>query len=234
MGLKLLSFAILIFSCGFAEKTAALAAGPVALIILSLISRQNAGKTLSALRAPLILLIFMSPFIIFTPGQTLVLNPGGIGIYRESLILLLTIALRSLTIFAFMSILINGSKIYEISKSLKRIGIPGKLIIILLSTWRYINLYMSDLRQLMTSARLRGFSLTRGLAHTAVSADILLTLLIRSYEQSERVQAAMVTRGFTGDIPDDKEKSAPETIDLLMSAAALIMAVGIILLELLC
>lgn len=234
MGLRLLTFTALIFSYAFAGKIEALAIGPVAIVLLSFIARQSPGNTVSSIKAPLILVLTMSPFLALTPGTEMILRIGLLSIYRESLILLGTITFRSLCIFAFLSIAINGTESYKLASCLKRIGIPGKLIIILLSTWRYINLYIADLRQLMTSARLRGFSLTKGLSHGAVSADILLTLLIRSYEQSERVQAAMMIRGFTGDFAVRNGSSPPTGRDLALSGTALIVTVIIIALEIIC
>lgn len=234
MGLKLLSFTFLIFSYTLADQWETLLIGPASVAILGLISKQSAGKTASALRAPLILLLSMSPFIILAPGEKALFNISFITVYRESLILFGIITFRSLSIFALLSILINGTKPHELASSLKRLGIPGKLIIILVSTWRYINLYLNDLRQLMTSARLRGFSVARGFVHLGTSADILLTLLIRSYEQSERVQAAMISRGFKGDIPGETELPPLNGRDVLLSATAFVPAGLIIILERLC
>lgn len=234
MGLKLVSFTILIFSYALADQWETLLIGPASVIILAAISKQSAGKTVSALRAPLILLLTMSPFVLLAPGQRVLINFSIITIYSESLFLLGIMTFRSLTIFALLSILINGTKPHQLASSLKRLGIPGKLIIILVSTWRYINLYLNDLRQLITSARLRGFSMAKGFVHMGTSADMLLTLLIRSHEQSERVQAAMITRGFAGDIPGEKEHLPLTGRDIFLSAPALISSGLILILELLC
>jgi cobalt/nickel transport system permease protein len=70
---------------------------------------------------------------------------------------------------------------------------------------------------------LRGFSLQCGLRHIGTSSGILVTLLFRSYEQSERVAAAMRLRGFDGSFPGfTRHRSGPA--DML---AAVITAVWI-------
>lgn len=225
MGLKLGAMTLLIFAYGFGANTLVLLSGPAALLILGSIAGQSPGGTARYVKAPLILLLFMSPFIIFMPGETRLFAQSSIPLYRESLMLFFTIALRSVTVFGLLAFLVQGSRPDEIGSSLRKIGIPGKLVIIFLSTWRYINLYAADLGQLVRSAKLRGFSLRRGLAHWGTSADILLTLLIRSYEQSERVQAAMTTRGFTGEMPENFTETALTVRERIFSLTALVISI---------
>ena len=57
-------------------------------------------------------------------------------------------------------------------------------------TTRSYNIFTADKIQLD--------SLQRGLRHLGATSGILVTLLLRSYEQSERVAAAMRLRGFSG------------------------------------
>ena len=45
---------------------------------------------------------------------------------------------------------------------------------------------------------MRGYAIQRGLTHIRATVSLSVTLLIRSYEQSERVYAAMTLRGFSG------------------------------------
>lgn len=224
MELKIVSFTVLIFLYAFTEKFPALAAGPASAILLMILGTQKPGKILSTLRTPLVFLILMAPFILLTPAM----------VFTERLSLLATIAIRSLTIFSLLAILIGDTDSSTLMTALKNLGIPGKFILILLSTWRYINLYIKDLGQLMTAARIRGFSLTKGLRHIIISADILLTLLLRSYEQSERVQAAMINRGFSGELPRIIRNNAIKKENRLLPLTALLAAVLILILEILC
>ena len=51
---------------------------------------------------------------------------------------------------------------------------------------------------LRNAAKLRGFSLARGLRNIETVAGMAVNLLVRSFEQNERVYQAMQLRGFTG------------------------------------
>lgn len=225
MELTILSFLILIFSIAFANSAWPLLAGVLTFLLLSLIKKIKPAVIFSFLKAPIILLLMMIPFILLTPGIT----------FQERIDLLRRMSIRSLTIFGLLALLLKGSDKGEIHQAIKNFPIPGKFLLIVFSTWRYINLYISDLGKLMTAARIRGFSLTKGIRHLTVSADILLTLLIRSYEQSERVQAAMISRGFTGELPATTfTETKPVKENYILSATAIFGAIVIILLEILC
>ena len=76
-------------------------------------------------------------------------------------------------------------------------GLPSILADMTLLSYGYIFEIGGDLQQMQTAMRLRGFRLSgydrRGLNQMAAMAG---TMLIRSYEQSERVYHAMILRGY--------------------------------------
>lgn len=230
---KLVSFILLIFCISFVSRPCSM----VLAFSISLIELFMAGITLKealrSLKPPIFLLVLMSPFILFTPGSTLLFQWNFVEIYSESVTLLYSIAVKSLSIFIIFTTLLYNVDIPVLMKALKMIGLPTKLVIILISTYRYIFIYMDDLRKLMDAAKLRGFSMKKGFSHMETSADILLTLLIRSYEQSERIQAAMVMRGYRGDFYLTHEfKTAPS--DIYLTFITLLFSGGIIMGEYLC
>lgn len=64
---------------------------------------------------------------------------------------------------------------------------------------------MQNLKQMWTSIRLRGFTYTTGVGFLKVIANIIITLIVGSYDQSQRVYQAMLLRGMshrttTGDL----------------------------------
>ncbi len=230
---KLTAIIILTFSLAFPRSFRAMGAGVIVTAILLHASRMPGREIKKAIQPPLSILIFMSPLILLTPGKALLIGWGRFGIYKEGLILLGIIALKSLTIFLLFAVLMGTSGMTRIMHAMKAVGIPEKMVAILISTYRYIFLYRDDLKKLMTAARLRGFSLQKGLAHTLTSADILITLIIRSYEQSQRVNAAMRLRGFTGNYRtmEDFHTKLP---DILLFLAVITGSTFILLLELTC
>ena len=230
---KLTAIIILTFSLAFPRSFRAMGAGVIITSLLLHASRMPRREIKKAIQPPLTILFFMSPLILLTPGKTLLLGWGGFGIYREGLMLLGIIALKSLTIFLLFAVLMGTSSMTRIMHAMKAVGIPEKMVAILISTYRYIFLYREDLKKLMTAARMRGFSLQKGLAHALTSADILITLIVRSYEQSQRVNAAMRLRGFTGNYRS-MEDFQTKLSDILLFLTVISGASFILLLELAC
>ena len=230
---KLVSLVILIFAIAYTGKPAAMISGLAFSLLLTFFTGTNPGEAVKNLKTPLYLLLFMSPFIILTPGRELLWQLPVVKIYRESLDLLFTILLKSTSIILIFNALLYKADLTRLMQAMKTVGIPGKLISILSSTYRYIFLYRKDLVKLSIAAKLRAHSKRRGFSHLLTSADIMLTLLVRSYEQSERVQAAMVMRGYRGEFYF-AEKFKSKFSDKIISLVVLMAATGIILMENLC
>lgn len=230
---KLITFIILIFAIAFTRSFRAMGLGVILTTLITSISGMSFRNIKKAIYPPFTLLLFMSPFILLTPGNTLLAGWGIFGIYREGLVLMGTIALKSMTIFLIFAVMMATSDAAKMMHAMKAIGIPGDLVSILISTYRYIFLYREDLKKLMTAARIRGFSLQKGMRHALTSADILLTLIIRSYEQSQRVDAAMRLRGFTGDYRT-MERFHTQPADIILFLAVTVGSTLIICLEILC
>jgi cobalt/nickel transport system permease protein len=230
---KIVSLTFSIFTIAFVRTPPALIASLLFSVILLSTSRLSLSESRKALNPPLILLLFMSPFILFTPGDTLLWQYGVLKLYKEGLLLLFTIAMKSTSIFLIFTALIHSSQMTKLMQAMKALGIPGKMVSILISTYRYIFLYMGDLEKMLTAARLKGFNMKKGFSHTLTSADILLSLLIRSYEQSDRVQSAMVLRGFTGDF-HWTESFITRWYDPCISGIIILSCSGILYLEYLC
>ena len=66
---------------------------------------------------------------------------------------------------------------------------------------RFLNVIVSELGRMMTALRSRGCD-PRSPRHWPVLARSLGALFIRSYERGERVHLAMLSRGYTGTLPD--------------------------------
>jgi len=117
-------------------------------------------------------------------------------------------------------------------KALECLKVPRLLIVILLFTYRYIFLYLADLKNLVIAAKLRGYKAHRMVKNIKTVPKIIATLLVRSAEQSERVYAAMCLRGFSGSIKILKQFKATVS-DVLKSAFVVIVCIFIIIVEIL-
>lgn len=230
---KIISLTVFIFSITYTKSAEAMICAFLLSVCLTVLTKIPLRNAVRSLKAPLLLLLFMSPFILFTPGENPAWQWHFLKIYKEGLILLYSITIKSVSIFIIFTSLILGSDMGRVMLALKAIGIPEKMILILISTYRYIHLYMADMGKLFRAARLRGFNLRKGFSHILTSSDIMLTLLIRSYEQSSRVHDAMVLRGYRGEI-HKTEAFSTEWYDILLCIITVLCSAGIILMEIIC
>jgi cobalt/nickel transport system permease protein len=222
---------LLILICASVSDPSALAAAGLGALVLILISRLPIRFVLRLLRAPLILLALMLPLLILTAGGPELWSWGFLRVYENGLILSARIAAKSLTVFLLFVGFFATVRLATALRALERLRIPSALLMILLFTYRYIYLYLEDMRKLLTAARLRGYTLQRGLRHFTTSSGILVTLLVRSYEQSERVAAAMGLRGFDGSFRGlARFRGSPA--DFLAAAAAVLWGCLLLWLEL--
>lgn len=88
----------------------------------------------------------------------------------------------------------------EILRGLEALKVPGLLINIATFMLRYSAVVLDELRRMKVARESRGFAAT-GPREWRVIAQTAGALFIRSYERGERVHLAMLSRGFTGEMP---------------------------------
>jgi cobalt/nickel transport system permease protein len=79
-----------------------------------------------------------------------------------------------------------------------RLRVPGVLIQITLLAYRYVLLFVQELRRVRIALRTRGYRSRPGLHSYRTVGNVAGTMLVRSYERAERVGQAMRCRGFDG------------------------------------
>ncbi len=84
---------------------------------------------------------------------------------------------------------------------LRRLRLPDQLVQIMGFMLRYLDVVTAEMSRMLTAMRSRGFD-PRSPRHWPVLAKALGALFIRSYERGERVHLAMLSRGYSGTLPD--------------------------------
>ncbi len=109
----------------------------------------------------------------------------------------------------------------------QRLRVPGLFVTILSFMVRYLDVVVDDMRRMALARAARGFE-AKHLGHVAVVAKAAGALFIRSYERGERVHLAMVSRGFTGTMPQlGAPRSRPAQWAALAGAWALVACVAV-------
>jgi cobalt/nickel transport system permease protein len=180
------------------QQPGAIAGAVFIAVVVFLFSRLPLGFGMKRLRAPLLLVLLMAVPLVLTAGGDKLAMLGPIVLSRVGLLLSARIALKIVAVVLLFVALFGTAPLQLTLKAARSWGVPPTFITLFLFTYRYIFLYREDLHKLLTAARLRGYQLHRGIVSLRGTVGLFTTLLIRSYEQSERVAAAMRLRGFTG------------------------------------
>ena len=224
--IKLISLFVLIVSIVIAEEVSQALAGLIVAILLALISRLPFHHVLRFMKWPF---IFLLPLLVILPftveGQTLFRYPS-ITLSRQGLQLGLLFMLRGIAA-ALLALIMAGTAPFNVNiNALKSLGMPGPLTQIFLFAYRYIFLLNEDLQTMRRSLASKGFKTRSSTRSARIMAMAVAMLLIRSYERSEYVFNAMLSRGYQGRLPSGP-KMIIEGIDLLKGfsvvAAALLI-----------
>ncbi|BAZ41060.1 cobalt transport protein [Calothrix sp. NIES-4101] len=93
--------------------------------------------------------------------------------------------------------------------ALKSLPLPNAFKQNLLLAGQYLEILLDEVQRMQRSAQLRGLNGTVNWFRY-VSASMIGALYIRSLERAERVYAAMIVRGYTGEMPVDMELRSGE------------------------
>ena len=88
----------------------------------------------------------------------------------------------------------------DLLMGLQRLRMPALLVQIMGFMIRYLEVVTDELRRMRIARESRGFS-ARGPRAWSVLARTMGALFIRSFERGERVHLAMLSRGYTGRMP---------------------------------
>ena len=83
---------------------------------------------------------------------------------------------------------------------LERLRLPQQLVQIMAFMVRYLDVVTGEMQRMKVARESRGFT-ARNPKHWPVLARSAGALFIRSYERGERVHLAMLSRGYTGKMP---------------------------------
>jgi cobalt/nickel transport system permease protein len=89
----------------------------------------------------------------------------------------------------------------DLLAGLQRLRMPDLMVQIMGFMVRYLDVVTGEMGRMVTAMRSRGCD-PRSPRHWPLLARSLGALFIRSYERGERVHLAMLSRGYTGALPD--------------------------------
>jgi cobalt/nickel transport system permease protein len=113
------------------------------------------------------------------------------------------------TLGAGASIVLAGTtQVPDLLRAFARLHLPKVLVSIMGFMIRYLDVVIGELQRMRIALRSRGYA-PRRIGEARALAATTGTLFVRSYERGERVYLAMLSRGYSGTIPDSEAGSAP-------------------------
>jgi cobalt/nickel transport system permease protein len=177
------------------DALAAALAAAVALAVAARLPVQATVRRMLSLNAFLLVLVAMLPV---TMGQTPLLHLGPIAYTREGLRHALVIAAKANAIVLVLTALLSTVEPVALGRAMSRLHVPGKLIHLYFFTVRYLDVLHHEFDRLRRAMAVRCFRPRMNL-HTYRSVGYLVgMLLVKSFDRSERIVAAMKCRGFQG------------------------------------
>jgi cobalt/nickel transport system permease protein len=195
---RLLAAAGLSVATALAGRFDALAIALAAGTCLAVAARLPAGPVLKRLRSlNLFMLVLWVALPLSMPGEVL-LRLGPLAASREGLVRAAAITLKANANVLMLTALLSTLEPTALGAAMGRIRVPNKLIHLYFFTVRYIDVLHHEYERLRRAMRVRGFrpGVNR---HTYRSVGYLVgMLLVKSFDRSERIVAAMKCRGFDG------------------------------------
>ncbi|KAB2952117.1 cobalt ECF transporter T component CbiQ [Heliorestis acidaminivorans] len=191
---KFIGLMFLIFAFTLVQEVHLIPAMALVTALLFLQSSLPWRVWLSRLLVPAFFLLALAIVLPFFAGETVLWQLGPLALRLEGLLAFLLVAGKVLSIITIVFILFATTPMLLVIKAMRSLGLPELMADMLLFTYRYLFQLQDDYEGQSTAARLRGYQNSTSSLQT--TSFLLGTLLVRSYEQSERIYKAMRLRGY--------------------------------------
>ena len=236
---KLVGLISLIFAFSFVQKITLL---PVIVIITTVIfclSNLPLSFLLSRLRYPgwfILAVVILLPFV---AGDTIIFQWGWLTLKEEGCWTSILISVRFFCILTISLVLFGTAPFLTSIKAMRSLGLPQVIVDMTLLAYRYLEELGNMLTTMQRAIRLRGFRYQQfSRRNLKILAQLTGSLLVRSYERSNKVYQAMILRGYGYKIPqiDRQQKnrfSQSDKLNFLATSATVIIAISLTIAEIL-
>jgi cobalt/nickel transport system permease protein len=161
-------------------------------------------RRLLAMNGFLVMFMVVMPLTVPThPGDTLVVFGSWqlLTCNLRGLELALIIIGKAWCVALLMEPLLATAPLGATLEGLTRLGLPGKISEMLLIAHRYLFVFLGEVQRMRSGMEARAFRPGRRWDSLRDLGNFVGMLLVRSFERTHRVYAAMQARGYTGRLP---------------------------------
>lgn len=116
----------------------------------------------------------------------------------------LAVVLKGSAALTMLATLTLTTEISELVWAIRKLGAPRSVNLIASMMLRYIEMLAEEFARMSRARLARCGSSLAGVALFQVHGNQTGLLLVRSWERAERIHSAMLSRGFTGEMPETK------------------------------
>ena len=173
-----------------------------AVLLLSVVAASRVPPTYLAKRmvveVPFVVFAVLVPFVATGPRTDVL----GVSVSEPGLVAAGALLVKgTLGVLAALT-LAATTEPADVLRGLQRLRMPDVLVQIMGFMIRYLEVVTSELGRMLVAMRSRGCD-PRSPRHWPALARSLGALFVRSYERGERVHLAMLSRGYTGTLPQE-------------------------------
>jgi len=137
------------------------------------------------------------------PGETLIIigNLTGFPFHVNGFLLALKIVLKAFAIAMMMEPIFATAPLSVTLNALSRLGIPQSICQMVLLSHRYIFVFLHEMKRMYRGMRVRGFRQRSNFDTMRTIGNFMGMLFVRSFDRTQRVYDAMLSRGYEGVFP---------------------------------
>ncbi len=227
---KLVSVAVIALIIALCQTLYTACAGLLFAIALNAAARLSpgqVGRRLLLVNGFNLLLWLLLPL---TYGGEPVLHFAGLSFSQPGILLAALITVKANCMLLLFISLLATSTVAGLGHGLQGLGLPAKLTVLLLFSYRYIDVIHKEYQRLQRAAKLRCFQPGTNLHTYRTYGHLLGMLLVKSWNRAARVEQAMVLRGFSGTFHILHEENMKRR-DLLLLVGLLTAGLVLLLIE---
>jgi len=176
------------------------------------------------------LILFLWFFLPFSLEGSPLFAIGPLIATEEGVLFATVLTLRSNIILLALISLVSTTSIFTLGRAMRQLGVPGKMVQLLFFTYRYLHVVHLEYQRLVNALKIRGFQPKTNIHTYKTYAYLVGMLLVKSYDRSERIQNAMLCRGFKGRFYNLTEFTL-KPLDIIMMLLMLLALTVIALLQ---
>ncbi|WP_068398480.1 cobalt ECF transporter T component CbiQ [Kribbia dieselivorans] len=181
------------------------------------------------IEVPFVVFALIMPFVAQGPR----VQVGPFSLSEAGLLAAATLLLKGTLGVGASVVFAATTEAADIVTGLRRVGLPRQLVEIIAFMVRYLDVVTGQLIRMKVARASRGFS-ARSVRQWPVLGSTAGALFIRSYERGERVHLAMLSRGYSGAMPDlapVSTSTGPWVAALVAPAVSVVIAVTALVLR---